>query len=95
MAVRRCTTQPGIGACCRAAQQGLLNRPMRIQTANGTERCAVCSTHPSTSRDPRKAGRPVFQFRWQKNNLCGIGPSGCPYLGGQQGTQQNQLTFQP
>ena len=96
MAVRRCTTQPGIGACCRAAQQNLLNRPFRIQTANGTERCAICSTRQSTSKDPRKAGRTVFNYRFAKNQQCGIGPSGCPYLAGANNTQSNQISqFQP
>jgi len=76
---RRCTTVPGFGACCRAATQGILNQPFRMMTSHG-ERCAVCTTHQSTSRDPRKSGRTVFQFRFARNATCGIGPGGCPAL---------------
>ena len=82
---RRCTTVPGYGACCRAAQQGMLNRPFIMNTAHG-QRCAECSTRQSQSRDPRKAGRTVFMFRFHKSAECGIGPGGCPYLAGQGGT---------
>jgi hypothetical protein len=84
---RRCTTTPGYGTCCRAAQQGLLNRPFIINS--GTRQiCAECSTRQSTSRDPRKAGRTVFMFRFHKHQECGIGPNGCPYLAGGAGQQQ-------
>lgn len=79
---RRCTTVPGYGTCCRAAQQGLLNQTMVITDSRGNKRCAECSTRQSTSRDPRKAGRTVFEFRFHKNAECGIGPGGCPYLQG-------------
>lgn len=90
MAVRRCTTQPGIGKCCQAASQGLINKPMIVTTTNGRERCAICTITQSQSKDPRKRGRNIFQFRFLKNGTCGIGPSGCAYLGGNQG-QQNIL----
>ncbi len=70
---RRCTTVPGFGACCRAAQQGLIGQPMRIQTPHG-ERCAECNI--ITKRN----GQPGFQFRWHKSVQCGIGPGGCPAL---------------
>ena len=92
MAVRRCTTQPGFGKCCQAAQQGLLNRPMQVTDSKGNVRCAQCSTRQSRSRDPRKAGRTVFEFRFLKNQTCGIGPNGCPYLG--PGGQQLQVGSQ-
>lgn len=78
---RRCTNVPGYGTCCRAAQQGLINRPMVI-TVNGKQRCAECTVRQSRSRDPRKAGRQVFDFRFHKSEQCGIGPSGCPFLAG-------------
>lgn len=51
--------------------------------SRGNTRCAQCDTRPSQSRDPRKQGRTVFQFRFHKNQECGIGPHGCPYLGAQ------------
>lgn len=79
---RRCTTTPGLGACCRAAQQGMLNRPFVMTTSGGHQRCAECTTRMSRSRDPRKAGRTVFDFRFHKNSECGIGPGGCPFLSG-------------
>ena len=88
---RRCTTVPGYGTCCRAAQQGLLNRPFQMTDSKGNTRCASCSTRQSTSRDPRKAGRTVFQFRFEKNTSCGIGPHGCPYIAGGQGQGQLQI----
>lgn len=91
---RRCTTVPGYGTCCRAAQQGLLNQTMVITDSRGNKRCAECSTRQSTSRDPRKAGRTVFEFRFHKNAECGIGPGGCPYLqgaGATGGRQQLQI----
>lgn len=80
---RRCTTVPGYGTCCRAAQQGLLNAPFKMTDHLGHIRCAECSTRPSTSR--AHPGRTVFQFRWHKNSECGLGTGGCPYLGGQPG----------
>ncbi len=92
---RRCTTVPGYGTCCRAAQQGFLNKTMTITTANGAKRCAICTTHQSTSRNPAKAGRTVFQFRFAKNAECGIGPGGCPALAGQGAVGgQSVLTLQ-
>lgn len=93
---RRCTTVPGYGTCCRAAQQGLLNQVMQITDSRGNKRCAECATVQSQSRDPRKAGRTVFQFRFHKSAECGIGPSGCPYLaGGTQTGRPLQLGAQP
>jgi hypothetical protein len=80
---RRCTTVPGLGVCCRAAQQGIANQVFKFTDRNGHVRCAECSIVQSTSRDPRKAGRQVFQFRFHKNQECGIGPGGCPALQGQ------------
>lgn len=70
---RRCTTVPGFGFCCQAAQQGLLNRPVRMATKTG-ERCVECTTIE------RKNGRLGFQFRFERNAQCGIGSGGCPSL---------------
>jgi hypothetical protein len=77
--MRRCTTVPGYGTCCAAAQQGALGRPFKLQTAHGTQRCARCD------QITKRNGSPGFRFRWVKNNVCGIGPGGCPALlgGGQ------------
>jgi len=94
MARRVCTTAPGLSVCCQAAQMGLLGRPVTFTTRSGAQRCGVCSTHPSQSRDPRKRGRTVFQFRFAPNMACGI-TSGCPALGGgmQQGGPMLPPTF--
>ena len=75
---RRCTTVPGFGLCCRAAQQGILNQPFVMPSG---KHCGVCRTRQSQSRDPRKAGKTVFDFRFVGNGQCGI-TSGCPALGG-------------
>src|SRR5271166_3444966 len=82
MARRVCTTVPGqLSVCCQAAQAGLLGRPVTFTTRSGAQRCGVCTTHPSTSTNPRKRGQTVFQFRFTANRNCGI-TSGCPYLPG-------------
>lgn len=73
---RRCTTVPGYGFCCNAAQQNALNRPVRMTTSGGKQRCVQCTTITRTKN--RGQG---FQFRFVKNAQCGIGPSGCPVLG--------------
>lgn len=73
--------------CCMAAQRGLLGRPMTFTTRNGTQRCGQCDVVPSMSRNPMKAGRPVFRFRFHSNAMCGIGPRGCAALVGGMGTQ--------
>lgn len=70
---RRCTTVPGYGVCCRAAQQGMLGQVFRFATARG-ERCGECT--PITRRN----GRPGFRFRFHRSAECGIGPGGCPAL---------------
>lgn len=75
---RRCTTVPGYGFCCAAAQQGQLNRPVRMQTGRG-QRCVECT------QITKRNGRPGFRFRFHKSQECGIGPGGCPALGGQGG----------
>ena len=79
---RRCTTVPGYGTCCAAAQQGALGRPFRVGAA-GRERCAQCDV--ITKRN----GQQGFRFRWHKSAQCGI-VSGCPALaqGGQGGMLQ-------
>lgn len=91
---RRCTTVPGFGVCCRAAQQNILNQPFKMTDSRGVTRCAECATVQSRSK--KHPGKTVFQFRFHKNTECGIGPNGCPYLGGaqQQIGNQNTLTLQ-
>ena len=84
---RRCTTVPGLGVCCRAMQQGIASGQHFVHNTARGARCAVCTIVQSTSRNPAKAGKQVFQFRFAKGATCGIGPSGCPALGGQQGVQ--------
>jgi hypothetical protein len=84
MARKVCTTTQGLSVCCQAAQAGLLGRPVTFTTRSGAQRCGVCSTHPSTSTNPKKRGRTVFQFRFTSNANCGI-TSGCPYLPGAMG----------
>lgn len=83
---RRCTTVPGYGTCCAAAQQGALGRPFKLTTRTGSQRCAQCD--PITKRN----GAPGFRFRWHKSSQCGIGPSGCPALAGQ-GPSGGQLSI--
>lgn len=92
MARRVCTTVPGqLSVCCMAAQGGYLGRPVTFQTRSGATRCGVCTTHPSTSTNPKKRGRTVFQFRFAPNTACNI-TSGCPYLPGQ-GTTGGGITL--
>ena len=76
---RRCTTVPGFGLCCQASQAGKLNQPIRFNTTHG-QRCGVCTTRPSQSKNPAKAGRTVFQFRFAPGSQCGLGAGGCPTL---------------
>lgn len=71
--MRRCTTVPGYGTCCRAAGMNALNTPIRI-TVNGRQRCAECT------QVTKRNGQPGFRFRWHKGTECGI-VSGCPNLG--------------
>ncbi len=71
---RRCTTVPGYGACCAAAQQGKLNQPVVMTDSRGHKRCLTCSV--ITKRN----GSPGFRARFQRNAACGIGPGGCPAL---------------
>lgn len=75
MSVRKCTSSPGFGKCCAAAQQGLLGQPFRI-TVRGTQRCAQCD------QIQKRNGSPGFKFRFHKSAQCGLGPSGCPALAG-------------
>jgi hypothetical protein len=82
MARRVCTTVAGDSVCCQAAQQGLLGRPITFTTRSGSRRCGVCNVRASVSTDPRKRGKPVFQFRFASNQACGI-VSGCSALQGQ------------
>jgi hypothetical protein len=69
---RRCTTVPGYGTCCAAAQAGRLGQPFRVGPA-GRERCAQCDQITKVN------GQPGFRFRWHKSAQCGI-VSGCPAL---------------
>lgn len=71
---RRCTTVPGYGVCCAAAQQNILGQPFKFTTAGGHLRCGQCN------QITRRNGQPGFQFRFHKNAQCGIGPGGCPAL---------------
>lgn len=92
---KRCTTVPGYGACCAAMQAGVRpGQAFRKQMPNGTERCAVCNVVQSHSK--RHPGQNVFQFRWVKGQVCGIGPGGCPTLaqGGGQVGNLPQITQQ-
>lgn len=75
---RRCTTVPGYGFCCAAAQQNALGRPVRMTTGRG-QRCVQCD------QITKRNGQPGFRFRFHKNSQCGIGPGGCPALAGGQG----------
>lgn len=88
---KRCTTVPGYGTCCSAIQSGTARpgQPFRKQMPNGTERCAVCNVVPSKSK--RHPNTPVFQFRWVRGQVCGIGPGGCPVLTPGGGGQALQL----
>lgn len=86
MARRVCTTVQGDSVCCQAANQGLLGRAITFTTRSGARRCGVCRAIPSTSTNPRKRGRTVFQFRFAPNTACGI-VSGCAALS-QQGAYQ-------
>lgn len=87
---RRCTTVPGFGVCCRAAQANQLNQTIKVKSGSSV-RCASCTT--ITKRN----GQPGFKFRFHKNSDCGI-VSGCPALASQQQANigfpaSNQLTF--
>lgn len=70
--------------CCLAAQQGLLNQPIRINVPGHGQRCAECTV--ITKRN----GQPGFHFRFHKSQVCGI-VSGCPALTQGTGTQQLAL----
>lgn len=85
---KKCTTTPGPGVCCRAAEQGLLGKPFVFTIASGClqgqQRCGECTTVPSRSK--KHPNIPVFQFRFHKNTECGLsGAHGCPAL--QQGAR--------
>lgn len=73
---RRCTTVPGFGVCCSAAQQGILGQSFKFTSSNGHQRCGRCDVITK-----RKGGQ-GFQFRFQKNAACGLGSGGCPALAG-------------
>lgn len=85
MARKVCTTTAGDSPCCVAAQRGLLGRPMTFTTRTGAVRCGQCDVVPSMSRNPMKAGKPVFRFRFHTNAMCNIGPRGCAALQGMTG----------
>lgn len=74
---RRCTTVPGFGFCCAAAQAGQVGRPVRTRN----NRCAQCDV--ITKRN----GAQGFRFRFLKSSVCGLGPGGCPALAGPGGSQ--------
>lgn len=76
---RRCTTVPGFGTCCAAAQRGNLNQPVRVNTAHG-QRCGICTPHQ------KRSGAQGFIFRFTKSSACGLAAGGCPIgPGGGQG----------
>ena len=82
---RRCTTVPGYGVCCRAAGAGQLGTPVVIKTQHGS-RCGQCDL--ITKRN----GSQGFRFRFHKSSVCGLGPGGCPNIGGASaGQSQMQL----
>lgn len=87
---RRCTTVPGYGACCQAAQAGRLNQPVRINTQHG-QRCGVCT--PVQKRN----GQTGFRFRFAKSAECGLAAGGCPVVGQGQiaGQAQPQIGYAP
>ena len=83
MARRVCTTQPGDGACCRAFSQGVRSgQNFTFTDSRGNQRCGSCSIVQSRSK--RHPGKNVFQFKFQKNQACGI-VSGCAALQGNAG----------
>jgi hypothetical protein len=84
---RRCTTVPGYGTCCAAAQAGRLGAPFRIGPA-GHERCAQCDVVGK-----RKGGQ-GFRFRFVKSAQCGL-MSGCPALQGAGPGQGNLMSLPP
>lgn len=73
MSIRRCTTTPGFGACCQAAQAGRLNQPIRINTQHG-QRCGVCRPHQ------KRNGSQGFIFHFAKSSMCGLSAGGCPVV---------------
>jgi hypothetical protein len=79
MSRRVCTSQPGYGACCQAAQAGQLNTPIVVNVPGHGQRCGICRPHQ------KRNGSQGFQFRFQKSATCGLAAGGCPI--GQQGTQ--------
>jgi hypothetical protein len=68
------------------AQAGKTGQPTAIRMSNGKVRCGQCDI--ITKRN----GSPGFRFRFHKNGQCGIGPNGCPALGGAAGGGQAQIT---
>lgn len=86
--MRRCTTVPGFGTCCRAAQAGALNRPIPINTPHG-QRCGECRVIT------KRRGGQGFQFRFHKSSECGLMAGGCPALAAGGGGGQLPLPTLP
>lgn len=90
---RRCTTVPGFGICCAAAQRGRIGKEFSFTDSKGHVRCAQCDIIQRTKN--RGQG---FRFRFLKNAVCQIGPGGCPSLNAQPGAGSvgtiPQITFQ-
>lgn len=80
--VERCvTTSAGKGVCCTAVTQlgaSVAAAGFQYVDCRGRTVCAKCLIAPSQSRNPAKAGKPVFQYR-----RASCGPGGCPALAGQ------------
>jgi len=79
--MRRCTTVPGYGTCCRALSQGIAQgQAFSFTGPSGRQVCGKCTIAQSQSKNPMKRGKQVFHFSLAAHNLCGIGPSACPAL---------------
>lgn len=72
MSKRVCHSEPGYGACCQMAMAGQLNQSVPVNVPGHGVRCGKCI------QMTKKNNTPGFKFRFQKNNTCGLGPSGCP-----------------
>jgi hypothetical protein len=77
MSRRVCTTSPGFGACCQAAQAGQLGQNIVVNVPGHGQRCGICR------QIQKRKGGVGFQFRFQKSAACGLAAGGCPI--GQQG----------
>jgi|SRR5580704_4298196 hypothetical protein len=75
------TSSQNKGICCAALTQlGAARAAQGFSYVNckGKLVCMACGVRPSTSKNPNKAGQPVFVPR-----RVSCGPSGCPALASQ------------